>query len=172
MIRWYTFSCIYTMQLFDKKELEQIGGRLLKKKETIAVAESVTAGLLQFAFSNVPDAAKFFQGGMTAYNIAQKFKHLKVEPLHALSVNCVSQKVATEMALQICELYSSDWGIGITGYATPSPESGNKVFAFFAITYKGRVKASGKINAAKQDPPALQLHYAATVLHKLKLAVK
>ena len=160
------------MELFNKKELERTGAKLLKKKETIAVAESVTAGLLQFAFSNVPDAAKFFQGGVTAYNIAQKFKHLKVEPLHALSVDCVSQKVATEMALQVCELYTSDWGIGITGYASPVPESNQKVFAFYAITYKNKVKVSGKITPPKKDPPALQLKYTEMVLHKLYLALK
>src|SRR5436190_21131457 len=116
-----------SMNTFDKKVLERLGKKLLKKKQTVAVAESVTSGLLQFAFSCIPDAASFFQGGITAYNIAQKFKHLQVEPLHALSVNCVSSKVAKEMALHVCQLYSSDWGIGITGYASPVPESGNKV---------------------------------------------
>ncbi|MEJ0104835.1 MAG: CinA family protein [Bacteroidota bacterium] len=85
------------MNTFNKKILEGIGKKLLKKKESIAVAESVTSGLLQLAFSCIPDAACFFQGGITAYNIAQKFKHLEVEPLHALSVNCVSPKVAKEM---------------------------------------------------------------------------
>jgi len=83
---------------FDKKILTQIGKRLLAKKQTIAVAESVTSGLLQFAFSSMENAADFYQGGITAYNIAQKFKHLTVEPLHALSVNCVSAKVAEQMA--------------------------------------------------------------------------
>ena len=152
---------------FDKKILEAIGKKLLKKKQTIAVAESVTSGLLQFSLSNIPDAACFFQGGITAYNIAQKFKHLGVEPLHALSVNCVSPKVAKEMALHVCELYSSDWGIGITGYASPVPESGNKVFAFFAIAYKGKIKLSGKIDPEKTEPPELQWLYVNHILRKL-----
>jgi PncC family amidohydrolase len=156
------------MNLFDKKILEQIGKQLLKKKETIAVAESVTAGLLQFAFSAAPDAVKFFHGGITAYNIAQKFKHLQVEPLHALTVNCVSQKVADEMAHHVCRLFCSDWGIGITGYASPVPESGNKVFAFYAISYRTKLKAHGKITSQKADPPALQLKYANYILGQLK----
>jgi len=155
------------MRLFDHKILESIGEKLLKKKQTIAVAESITSGLLQFAISGIPDAACFFQGGITAYNIAQKFKHLEVEPLHALSVNCVSQKVAKEMAGQVCQLYTSDWGIGITGYASPTPESGNNVFAFFAIAYKGKIKSSGKINPPKTDPPELQVLYVNYMLRKL-----
>jgi nicotinamide-nucleotide amidase len=160
------------MELFNKKELEKIGAALLKKKATISVAESVTAGLLQFGFSNIPDAAKFFQGGITAYNVAQKFKHLKVEPLHALAVNCVSQKVATEMALQVCEHFTSDWGIGITGYATPAPESGQQVFAYYCIVHKNKVRQRGKLKGSPIDPPALQAKYAETVLHKLYLLLK
>lgn len=155
------------MELFVKKKLEKIGARLLKKKQTIAVAESVTSGLLQFAFSTVPDATGFFQGGLTAYNVAQKFKHLQVEPLHALQVNCVSPKVSAEMALHICRQYSSDWGIGITGYASPVPESGNKIFAYYAITYRGKIKEAGKIIPRKADPPEIQVKYAQVVLDKL-----
>lgn len=159
------------MDTFDKKILEGLGKKLLKRKQTLAVAESVTSGLLQFAFSCIPDAARFFQGGITAYNIAQKFKHLQVEPLHALSVNCVSGKVAKEMAQHVCQLYSSDWGIGITGYASPVPESGNKVFAFFAISYRGKLRSSGKINPKKTDPPELQWLYVNHLLRKMSALV-
>jgi nicotinamide-nucleotide amidase len=155
------------METFDKKILELIGNKLRKKQETISVAESVTAGLLQFSFSCIPDAACFFQGGITAYNIGQKSKHLSVEPLHALSVNCVSPKVAKEMAMKVCDLYVSDWGIAITGYASAVPESGNKVFAFYAISYRGKIKSSGKINPRQDDPPAIQWLYADHILRKL-----
>jgi nicotinamide-nucleotide amidase len=155
------------MELFNTKDLQHIGAALLKKKETIAVAESVTAGSLQFALSGIPDASLFFQGGVTAYNVGQKTKLLGVEPLHALSVNCVSKKVTTEMALGIAKLYSSEWAIGITGYASPVPESDNKVFAFYTIVYKNKVKASGKINPSMAEPQVLQTGYVNFVLKKL-----
>jgi PncC family amidohydrolase len=151
----------------DKDMLKSIGERILKKNETIAVAESVTAGYLQFAISAIPDASKFFQGGVTAFNIGQKFKHLRVEPLHALSVNCVSEKVATEMALHVCGLFSSDWGIGITGYASPVPESDNTVFAYYAITHKDKVLKSGKLTPPDMEPVELQQEYANLVLQEL-----
>lgn len=156
------------MKLFDQKILSVIGEELLQKKETVAVAESVTAGLLQFAISNITDAAKFFQGGITAYNIGQKFKHLRVEPIHALEVNCVSEQVACEMALHVCRLFSSHWGVAVTGYASPVPESGNKLYAWFAIVSEGQVKASGKINAVKAKPAVVQQRYTETILKKLQ----
>ena len=49
------------MELFDKKILETVGKKLLRKKQTVAVAESDTSGLLQLAFSSIQDAVKFFR---------------------------------------------------------------------------------------------------------------
>src|SRR4030095_10082143 len=134
------------MELFDKQTLERIGKKLLRKKQTIAIAESVTSGLLQFAFSNIKDASCFYQGGIAGFNLRQKSKHLQIDPVHASSVNSVSQRVAEEMATHVCVLFKSDWGIGITGYASPEPSSGNKVFAYYAITFKNKFRSKGKLN--------------------------
>lgn len=155
------------MEAFNKKDLEYIGKILKKKKETIAAAESVTSGILQFALSSITDASQFFQGGLTAYNLGQKCKHLLVEPIHAQMVNCVSQRVATEMAIGISQLFSSDWGIGITGYASPVPESGNKVFAYYSIVHKKKVKGYGKITPGKATPAQIQMHYVNAIISKL-----
>lgn len=155
------------MELFDKKILEKVGKTLLKKQETIAVAESVTAGALQFALSTIPDAAQFFQGGITAFNIGQKCRQLRVEPIHALTVNCVSQKVANEMATEIANCFGSDWNLAITGYASPVPESQNKIYAYYAIMHKGKLMSKGKLTPHKADPPQVQINYANTLLQKL-----
>ena len=157
--------------LFDKRLLEKIGKKILKKKETVAVAESVTSGLLQFAFSNIPDAAKFLQGGITAFNLGQKFKHLTVEPIHAAAFNCVSAKVAEEMTLNVGNMFASDWSIGITGYASAVPEGNNEVLAYFAIAYKGIIKSKGRLKGVKTDPVMVQFHYAQSVLKKLSALV-
>ena len=155
------------MKLFNDKGLSSIGKKLLRRKETIAIAESVTSGLLQFAFSTIKDASCFYQGGLTAFNIGQKFKHLQVDPVHALAVNSVSQKVASEMAQQVCILFKSDWGIGITGYATPEPSSENKVFAFYAIVYQNKIKAKGKLTPNKTEPTDIQLYYTNKIINKI-----
>ena len=155
------------MELFDKKILDTIGKKLLRKKQTIAIAESVTSGLLQFAFSNIKDASCFYQGGITAFNIGQKFKHLQVDPVHALAVNCVSQRIAEEMAREVCNLFKSDWGIAITGYASAEPVSGNKIFAYYAIVYKKRIRSKGKLNPKKTDPAEVQLYYSNAIIKKI-----
>jgi nicotinamide-nucleotide amidase len=156
------------MNQFDQRTLNAIGKGLLKNSSTIAVAESVTSGLLQWALGSITDAMKFYQGGITTYNIAQKFHHLRVEPISAESCNAVSAQVAAEMALGVTRLFGSQWGIGITGFATPVPESGGKRFAYYAIAQQGRILAARQLKPRSTSPEEVQLFYANAVLADLR----
>lgn len=149
--------------LFNIPKINEIKDHLTKAGQTIAVGESVTAGLLQLAFASADFAAQYFQGGITAYNIGQKSRHLMVDPIHATSCNCVSEQVAAEMAANVCKLFSSDWGIGITGYAAPVPESGGQLFCYYAIFLKDKLVLQDKISATGA-PLQVQLYYVAQVL--------
>lgn len=76
------------MYPFD--EINTIKDRLLCLRQTVAVGESVTSGHLQAALSLGENARQYYQGGLTAYNLGQKARHLLVEPIQALECNCVS----------------------------------------------------------------------------------
>ena len=159
--------------LFNLDQINNIKSKLVTKSETVAVAESVTAGLLQSALSSADGALEYFQGGMTTYNLGQKARHLLVEPIHAESCNCVSEKVAQQMATHVTRVFQSDWGLAITGYASPSPESGNKLFAYFAIVKNDRVLVSGILNSTADSFNKVQLEYVNNVIEELsKLAGK
>jgi PncC family amidohydrolase len=154
--------------MFDEKLIGIISEHLLANKQTIAVAESVTSGLVQAAISQGEEASGFFQGGITAYNLGQKYKFLSVEPIHAMSCECVSEKVAQQMALAVCRMFLSDYGCAVTGFATTVPEKGiNYLYAFIALAYKGKIIAVTKATADKQGLPA-QLSYCNKVLETLE----
>lgn len=153
--------------MFDKKLLDNIALALKKNNHSVAVAESVTSGLLQAAFSNADGASFFFQGGITAYNIGQKCKHLSIEPLHALECNCVSEKIAQQLSRNVCNLFLSDYGIGITGYAAPIPEKNiNELFAYYSICLNDKIVESGKIETDVERGLPAQMFYTNTVLKK------
>lgn len=162
----------FTSTMFHSKEITVIKDQLIKRGQTIAVAESVTAGLLQSALASAEEASRFFQGGLTAYNIGQKCRHLNIDPIQALTCNCVSDQMAKDMALNVCNGFTSDWGIGITGYATPVPESGNQRFAYFAIAFKGEIRLSQKMETEEEDGQKVQLLYANTIMDKLAALVE
>lgn len=150
--------------MFDKKQLDNLGQKMISSGQTIAVAESVSSGFLQAAFSQAKNATRFFQGGITTYNIGQKYRHLLVDPIHALACNCVSEEVAESMALNVCALFQSDWGIGLCGYAAPVPESGNATFAYYAIAYNGNIVVSQKTDSTEQEGMDTQLYFVNTIL--------
>lgn len=154
--------------MFDKDLLFSIGQKLKDKEVSVAVAESVTSGLLQCAFSNIPDASTFFQGGLTVYNVGQKCRHLLVEPLHAIACNSVSGKVAQDLARNVCHLFTSNYGLGIVGYAARMPEKGiHSLHSFFAIAFEGKIVKEGKIIADTEEGFAAQSFYTETVLRNL-----
>jgi len=154
-------------QIFPAPVMEHIKDSLVDKGETIAVAESVTSGLLQLAFGTVKDASSFYQGGITAYNVGQKYRHLLIEPIHALECDCISQKVAEEMALQVCKLFKSNWGISITGYATGVEKADYKLFAYYAVAHDRKVVLSKQIKPSNTEPFPVQIEYASEVLKSL-----
>lgn len=148
--------------------METIRENLLRHKQTIAVAESVTSGFLQAAFSTVPDAAKFFHGGITAYNLGQKYRHLLVNPIHAEGCNCVSEEVAATMALEVCNLFKSNWGIAITGYATKVPEGDNELHAFYAVAHNGKLLEEDIVRGDTEEGVDTQLYFVNEVLKALQ----
>ena len=138
--------------------------KLLRREPrlTLAVAESLTCGQVQARLGAVAGASEFFLGGITAYSLEQKVRHLGVNRAHARSVDCVSQRVAVEMALGAAEMFGADLAVATTGYAQPNPAAGVAVpQAWWALCHRrpgGRahviselVKLPGRRRVAVQE---------------------
>lgn len=125
--------------------IQKISKYLVDKNETIAVAESVTAGLLQSALSQGDNTMQYFLGGITTYTLEQKAQQLFVNYQEAVNCNGVSPSIARQMALGVSNLFKSNWGIGITGFAAPVPESGFDLYAFFSIVRNGHELFTHKV---------------------------
>jgi nicotinamide-nucleotide amidase len=152
---------------YDVKLVNAIKDKLISRKQTVAVGESVTSGHLQAGLSLATDAMQFFEGGLTAYNLGQKTRHLGIEPIHAMACNCVSKQVAASIAIHAAALFSSDWGISATGYASPDPENGIKnLFAYYSISFRGKTRITEKISARQMAPLEVQLFYTDQILKK------
>ncbi|MEO7988934.1 MAG: nicotinamide-nucleotide amidohydrolase family protein [Chryseolinea sp.] len=149
----------------NAKILSAISRYMIRKGETIAIAESVTAGLIMSNVSSAHNASLFFQGGITAYNLGQKTKQLKVEPIHAEAMNCVSEQTAQQMACEVSNLFCSQWGISITGYATPVPELKIKsCFAIYAIAYNRIPVLTNRIDTKLKRQESVKKYFADHVI--------
>ncbi|MES1168551.1 MAG: CinA family protein, partial [Oleiharenicola lentus] len=110
---------------------------------TLAVAESLTAGRVQAQIAAVSGASDYFLGGITAYALEQKVKLLGVNRAHARTVDCVSQRVAVEMAVGAAKLFGADLAVATTGYAEPAPKRKVRTpHAWWAICHRHRSGAA------------------------------
>ncbi len=138
---------------------------------TLSAAESMTCGHVQAAIGAISGASNFFRGGMTAYTIDEKVRHLGVNRARARAVNCVSAEIAAEMATGACRLFSSDLGVATTGYAEPALAEGvTEPFAWWAIAHrrKGRMEIrSGRIECVESTRVEAQEIVAQAVMAEL-----
>lgn len=144
----------------DLDLLKEIRDILVEQDKTLAVAESVTSGLIQFSLASAPNASEYFQGGITAYNLGQKCRHLSIDAIHGMKCDCISEKTAREMALNVIPLFACDYGIAITGYSALSKKDNiNELYAWFAIAEAGKILLSKKIKSVEDEGDDTQLFY-------------
>jgi len=92
---------------------------LLKRRLTVAVAESCTGGLLCGMLSNLSGSSAYLLLGIVAYSNYAKTKLLKIPASLIGHKGAVSAVVASKMAQSVRKIAQADLGIGITGIAGP-----------------------------------------------------
>lgn len=124
-----------------EKIIKEINRLLIKKKKTLAVAESCTGGLLSDALTKIKGSSLYFLLGVVAYSKEAKQKILKVPYRLLLKEGPVSKKTTEFMASSIRKLACADFGIGITGFAGPTGGSKKNPVGtvFIAIKSKDRI---------------------------------
>ena len=100
--------------------LEVILGRLLtEKKQTLAIAESCTGGLITHRLTNVPGSSAYIIASVIAYAYEAKVAALGVSWDTLNKFGAVSAETVTEMARGAHEKFSATIGLAITGIAGP-----------------------------------------------------
>jgi nicotinamide-nucleotide amidase len=121
----------------DDETMELVLGRLLaERKQSLAVAESCTGGLLAQRVSAVPGASRYLRGGVVAYANEAKRDLLGV-PEALLAVHgAVSAAVARAMAEGARARFGADLAVSTTGISGPDGGTAEKpvglVFVGFA----------------------------------------
>jgi len=118
--------------------------RLTAAGQTVAVAESLTGGLVSAAFTDVAGASVVVRGGVTAYATELKAQVLGVDEGLLARVGAVDADVAEQMASGVRSLMGATYGLATTGVAGPDPADGKPVgMVYVAVVGSGssRVKA-------------------------------
>jgi nicotinamide-nucleotide amidase len=108
---------------FDDDTMESVVLQLLRERgNTLALAESVTGGLVAARLTGIPGASEVFRGCIVSYASEVKFDLLGVTPGPV-----VSEAAAAEMATGARTALGSDVALALTGVAGPDEQDGMPV---------------------------------------------
>ncbi|MBR2119282.1 MAG: CinA family protein [Pseudomonadota bacterium] len=101
---------------------EKIAASLIARKETIAIAESSTGGLISAALLAVPGASAYYRGGGVIYTPRARAALVNItkEEMEAIGMRGATEPYATLLANRARELLNTTWGLSETGATGPS----------------------------------------------------
>ena len=123
----------------DEDTIESVvGSLLLKRKWSLAVAESCTGGLICHRLTNISGSSRYFKQGFVTYSNQAKIELLNVSESVIRKYGAVSEKTAIAMAESVIRLSGADAGLSVTGIAGPSGGSKDKPVGLVYIGYADR----------------------------------
>ena len=116
----------WTFSAEDESMETVVLGLLRERGLTLAVAESVTGGLVTARLTDVPGTSDVLKGGVVSY-----FSEVKYDLLDVPEGPVVSLEAAKAMADGVRKLLEADVGLGVTGVAGPEEQEGQPVGTVF-----------------------------------------
>ncbi|WP_227870181.1 CinA family protein [Streptomyces otsuchiensis] len=145
---------------------------LTSRGETVAVAESLTGGLVAAALTDVPGASLAFRGSVTAYATDVKRDLLGVDAELLAERGAVAAEVARQLATGVRDLLGADWGLATTGVAGPAPQDGQPVgTVFVAVAPPGASRAVAQRLEATGDRADIRAQSVNAALTALRVAL-
>ncbi len=147
----------------DQSMEDVIAALLVERRLSLAVAESVTGGLIASRLVGVPGASEWFRGGIVSYASDVKRALLGVP-----EGPVVSDPAARAMAEGVRASLSSDVGLSVTGVAGPDTQDGQAVgTVFVGVALPGEAATSVELTVPG-DRPRIRQYAAISALDLLR----
>lgn len=118
----------------DGRSMEQVVLDLMENKGlTLALAESITGGMIGEMITRVPGSSKVFMGSVVSYSNDMKCKILGVSEATIQEHGAVSHQCAKEMAQGARAVGKADVGLSVTGIAGPDGGTPEKPVGTFIL---------------------------------------
>lgn len=140
---------------------------LKARGETLALAESITGGLLASRLTGITGASEVFLGGATVYSPRAKTDLLGLPPDLLAREGTVSEATSRALAEAVRAKLGTTWGLGLTGNAGPGTEGTAPLGAVF-IALAGPRGTIVKTLSFPGDRADVQLRAAASALDLLR----
>ena len=118
---------------------------------TIATGESCTGGILGGILTYLPGSSSVYLGGVNAYSNQTKRQLLGIPTLTIEKHGAVSKQVAEAMARGARDLFSSTYGIAVTGIAGPDGGTPTKPVGTIWLAWAGDTFVESKVLNLRGD---------------------
>jgi PncC family amidohydrolase len=99
---------------------EQVAAKLVARKQTLAVAESSTGGLISAALLAVPGASAYFKGSAVVYTRDARRVLMDIPDEAMKGIRSASEPYAKLLAEQMRRRFETDWALSETGATGPT----------------------------------------------------
>jgi PncC family amidohydrolase len=150
---------------------EKIAARLIARKETIAVAESSTGGLIAAALLSVPGASAYFVGGAVIYTKSARAALLGIGDAEMANMRASTEVYALLCARRMREKNGTTWGLGETGATGPKGNRYGDAAGHSCMAVAGPVERAITLETGSADRQANMDAFARRALELLAEAV-
>jgi nicotinamide-nucleotide amidase len=150
---------------------ERIAARLKARRETIAIAESSTGGLISAALLAIPGASAYFLGGSVIYTRFARAAFLEIpDPLPG-GMRASTEPYATLLARTVRERCKASWGLGETGATGPTGNRYGDAAGHTCIAIDGPVMKVLTLETGSADRVVNMRRFAGEALQMLEKAL-
>ncbi|MBI5263472.1 MAG: CinA family protein [Bradyrhizobium sp.] len=146
---------------------EQIAATLVERKQTVAVAESSTGGLISAALLAVPGASAYFLGSAVVYTRDARRILMDIPDDAMRGIRSASEPYAKLLSEQIRRRFGADWGVSETGAAGPAGNRYGDAAGHSCMAVAGAETKVTTLETGLSDRRANMHAFAATAMNLL-----
>lgn len=152
--------------------IEEIGALLKARRETIAVSESSTGGLISAALLSIEGASAYYRGGAIVYTPRARATLMGLSREEMGDMRSASEPYAQFMARTVRERMASTWGLAETGATGPSGNAYGDAAGHCCVAVSGPASLSLVIETGYGNRAANMETFRDTALKLLLEALK
>jgi nicotinamide-nucleotide amidase len=145
----------------------KIAARLIERRETIAVAESSTGGLIAAALLAIPGASAYVIGGAVVYTKASRAALLGIGDADMQGLRPATEPYSLLIARRVRERLGATWGLGETGATGPSGNRYGDAAGHSCIAIVGPAERATTLETGSADRQANMEAFAKRALDLL-----
>ena len=151
---------------------ERIAALLKQRRETVAVAESSTGGLISAALLGVAGASSYFVGGAVVYTRTARRALLDIPDAAMTGMRASTEAYALLLARTMRERHATSWALAETGATGPAGNRYGDAAGHSCIAVVGASERAITLETGSSDRRANMLAFAAAALDLLEVALR